>query len=153
MKLKKLIKISLFLFFLLFVIINIIVIFHAYNFTHFSTTIKPKTKSPSNLSFIEKLGILTFGVTNPRPINSLIPSQNYETIYLQSNKKIACWLIKQPKSKGTVILFHGYGGNKALLLDKSDIFIALGYNTLLVDFAGSGNSEGNQTTIGFHESL
>jgi alpha-beta hydrolase superfamily lysophospholipase len=153
MKLKKLLKISLFLVILLSVVVNIIVIFHAYNFTHFSTTIKPKTKSPSNLSFIEKLSILTFGVTNPRPINSLTPSQNYETIYLQSNKKIACWLIKQPKSKGTVILFHGYGGNKALLLDKSDIFIALGYNTLLVDFSGSGNSEGNQTTIGFHESL
>lgn len=153
MKLKKLLKTSLFLVVLLSVIVNIIVIFHAYNFTHFSTTIKPKTKSPSNLSFIKKLSILTFGVTNPRPTNSLTPSQNYKIIYLQSNKKIACWFIKQSKSKGTVILFHGYGGNKASLLDKSDIFIELGYNTLLVDFAGSGNSEGNQTTIGFHESL
>ncbi len=153
MKLKKLLKISLLLVAFLSAIVNIIVIFHAYNFTHFSTTTKTKTKSSSNLSFIEKLSILTFGVTNPRPRNSLTPSQNYETIYLQSNKKITCWLIKQPKSKGTVILFHGYGGNKSSLLDKSDIFIALGYTTLLVDFAGSGNSEGNQTTIGFHESL
>jgi alpha-beta hydrolase superfamily lysophospholipase len=37
------------------------------------------------------------------------------------------------------------------MLDKADIFLDLGYNTLLVDFMGSGGSEGNQTTIGFDE--
>jgi hypothetical protein len=54
-------------------------------------------------------------------------------------------------AKGTVILFHGYGAEKSSMLDKSDIFQQLGYNTLLVDFMGSGGSEGNQTTIGFKE--
>ena len=37
------------------------------------------------------------------------------------------------------------------MLDKSEIFLELGYNTFLVDFMGSGGSEGNQTTIGFLE--
>jgi uncharacterized protein len=37
------------------------------------------------------------------------------------------------------------------MLDKSDIFIKLSYNTFLVDFMGSGGSEGNQTTIGYLE--
>ena len=37
------------------------------------------------------------------------------------------------------------------MLDKSDEFIKLGYNTFLVDFMGSGGSEGNVTSIGYQE--
>lgn len=37
------------------------------------------------------------------------------------------------------------------MIDKSDEFIKLGYRTLLIDFMGSGGSEGNQTTLGFFE--
>ena len=37
------------------------------------------------------------------------------------------------------------------MLDKAEIFLSLGYNTFLVDFMGSGGSDGNQTTIGFYE--
>jgi hypothetical protein len=37
------------------------------------------------------------------------------------------------------------------MLDKSEEFFKLGYNTLLVDFMGSGGSEGNQTTLGYKE--
>lgn len=37
------------------------------------------------------------------------------------------------------------------MLDKAEIFLHSGYNTLLIDFMGSGGSEGNQTTIGFYE--
>ena len=75
MKLNKLLKISLFLVVLLSVIVNIVVIFHAYNFTHFSTTIKPKTKSPSNLSFIEKLSILTLVIADNKISNDEIKSK------------------------------------------------------------------------------
>lgn len=61
-------------------------------------------------------------------------------------------MIDTEKSKGTVLLFHGYGGEKSQLIKKSDEFIKLGFSTMLVDFMGSGNSEGNQTTIGYKES-
>jgi hypothetical protein len=37
------------------------------------------------------------------------------------------------------------------MLDKSDIFLSEGYNSFLVDFMGSGGSEGNQKSIGFLE--
>jgi hypothetical protein len=37
------------------------------------------------------------------------------------------------------------------MLDKAEVFYGLGYNTFLVDFMGSGGSEGNQTTIGYLE--
>ena len=52
---------------------------------------------------------------------------------------------------GTVIIFHGYSGNKSSMLDKSDVFLKLGFKTLVVDFMGSGGSEGNQTTLGYKE--
>ena len=37
------------------------------------------------------------------------------------------------------------------MLDKAEVFRHQGFNTFLVDFMGSGGSEGNQTTIGFLE--
>ncbi|WP_240345182.1 alpha/beta hydrolase [Flavobacterium sp. CLA17] len=131
---------------------NTIAFFHAYKFTHFSNSKAEKTKSPEKLTSFEKAKILFFGVNNPKPKSTKFPSQEYQTLKLQSNKEIECWLIKTEKSKGTVILFHGYGGEKSLMIEKSDKFIKLGYSTMLVDFMGSGNSEGNQTTIGYKES-
>ena len=110
-----------------------------------------KTKDPNKLSALEKGKTLLFGVNNPRPENSSFPDQLYETIRLRSNREIEGWMIKTENPKGTVILFHGFSGEKSSLLDKSDEFLKLGYNTFLVDFMGSGGSEGNQTSIGFHE--
>ena len=140
-----------------FIFINIVAAFHAYRFTHFSTSDSKKTNSPEKLSFLSKLTVLAFGIDNPRPGNSSKPAYSFETINLQSNKRIECWYVHNNSSannssaKGTVILFHGYSGEKSTLLFKSDQFLKLGYNTLLVDFMGSGGSEGNQTTLGFKE--
>jgi uncharacterized protein len=136
----------------IFIIMNGIAFFHAYKFTHFSNSQVEKTKSPEELSSMDKAKIVFFGVNNPKPKNKKFPSQKYQTIKLKSNKEIECWLIKIEKSKGTVLLFHGYGGEKSQLIEKSDAFIKLGFSTMLVDFMGSGNSEGNQTTIGYKES-
>jgi alpha-beta hydrolase superfamily lysophospholipase len=134
----------------IFLLMNVVAFFHAYKFTHFSNTTQPKTKS-EKLSFGGKVKALFFGISNPRPENKIKPQHPYETITLQSNKKIECWLIKADSSKGTVIMFHGYGGEKSSMLDKADEFLKSGYSTFLVDFMGSGGSEGNQTTIGFKE--
>jgi uncharacterized protein len=136
---------------LVFAGMNIIAAFHAYKFTHFSSNGNNKTKVPEKLSAFDKIKALLSGVNNPRPANKKLPSQPFETIRLQSNKRIECWLIKTENAKGTIILFHGYGGEKSSMLDKSDELLQLGYNTLLVDFMGSGSSEGNQTTLGFKE--
>jgi hypothetical protein len=57
-----------------------------------------------------------------------------------------------PKAKGTVILFHGYAGEKSSLLARASEFQKLGFNTFLVDFTGSGGSDGNSTSIGYAES-
>ena len=148
---KKYFKRLVYLFLVGFICMNIISFFHAYKFTHFADNNIQKTKIPDKLNATEKMTTLLFGVNNPRPSNKELPQQHYETVMLQSNKKIECWFIKKDSSKGTIIIFHGYSGNKSTMLDKSNEFIKLGYNTLLVDFMGSGGSEGNQTTVGFKE--
>jgi uncharacterized protein len=145
--LKRIIKTTIFIF----ILMNIVAFFHAYKFTHFSTTAVSKTKSPDKLSLLDKIKTGLLGVDNPRPQNTKVPTQIYETVTLQSNKKISCWYIKADSAKGNVIIFHGYSGEKSSMIDKSDEFLKLGYNTMLVDFMGSGASEGNQTTIGFKE--
>src|SRR5688572_20514559 len=137
---------------ILFLLMNVSAYFHAYKFTHFTTKNITKTKMTKEISTSEKIKTLFLGVSNPRPQNQKIPAQKFETINLKSNKNIECWSIPtDSNSKGTVVLFHGFSGEKSSMLDKSDEFIKLGYNTLLVDFMGCGRSEGNQTTIGFKE--
>lgn len=154
MKTRKLVKRFIWLLAVIFFLMNIVSFFHAYKFTHFVDAGTTKTKRPDELSSLEKLKILMFGVNNPKPIAKIKPKRDYKTIKLQSNKEIECWQIKQNKqdtSKGTVIIFHGYNGDKSTMLDNAEEFLNLGYNTILVDFMGSGGSEGNQTTIGFKE--
>lgn len=134
-----------------FMLMNTLAFFHAYQFTHFDDPEQPKTPQPEKLTLAQKISILFFGASMPKPKNKALPAVAYETVKLKSNKLIEGWLISAANPKGTVVLFHGYGGEKSSLLDKAAIFGSLGYSTLLVDFMGSGGSEGNQTTIGFLE--
>ena len=135
-----------------FILMNVVAFFHAYKFTHFADGKVVKTKSPERLGAGEKIAALLFGVNNPRPENLTVPSQPYQTIYLDGAKKIECWEIKSDSNaRGTVVVFHGYSGNKSTMIDKADEFLKLGFNVLLVDFIGSGGSEGNQTTLGYKE--
>ncbi len=150
-KKKKWITRCLWILVTMFVLMNIVAIFHSYKFTHFDNSKTEKTQDPKILSIGKKIITLIFGVSNPRPQTTKLPTCNFETIILKSNKKIECWNIKSENKKGTVILFHGFGSEKSTMLDKAEIFLSLGYNIFLVDFMGSGGSEGNQTTIGFLE--
>lgn len=131
---------------------NIVAIFHAYKFTHFSDNENERTKDPKQLSIGSKIRTLIFGINNPRPKNKSFPKNEFEVIHLKNGKDdIECWSIMTENPKGTVVLFHGFSGEKSSLLDNADIFRQLGYSTFLVDFTGSGGSSGNQTTIGFFE--
>jgi hypothetical protein len=151
LKSKKPIKGLIWMLLILFIVMNAVSFFHAYKFTHFDPSENNKTKNARQLSFAQKLKVVLTGVDNPRPQNKTTPKAHFETIRLKSNKEIECWLIETEAPKGTVILFHGYSGEKSSMLDKAEVFRRLGYSTLLVDFMGMGGSEGNQTTIGFKE--
>ncbi len=148
---RKIQRFSIWLLAVGFVFANVLAIIHSYRFTHFEEpTIG--TKINNGASSVAWKSLFT-GVQNPRPINSKTPTVPFETVVLQSNRKIECWYVKQANAIGTIILFHGYAAEKSSLLDHAEIFRQFGYNTLLVDFMGSGNSEGNQTTIGFSEAM
>ena len=136
---------------LLFAIANCIAYFHAYKFTHFSTDDVAKTEKPEDLSFGQKMKTLFFGINNPKPKNTETPKIEYKTVYLQSNTTIECWNMNADSSIGTFVIFHGFSGEKSSMLDKAYIFHDMKYNVLLVDFMGSGGSEGNQTTVGYKE--
>lgn len=132
-------------------LLNAIAFFHAYRFTHFDPASGPKVTHAGQLPLTEKLSMLFTGAPNPRPQPQHTPGHPFETVRLHSNKEIECWYLPADSAKGTVALFHGYGGEKSTLLDKAAVFRSLGYHTLLVDFMGAGGSEGNQTTIGYKE--
>lgn len=77
-----------------------------------------------------------------------------QKIFIEQNEWLDSWFIASPvaKSEGVVILFHGKDSNKSSLLDAAKILHSLKYDTLLIDFRGSGASSGNTTTIGANES-
>ncbi len=152
--LKKRLKKLALLLFAIFILMNVVAYLHAYNFTHFNTDANlEKTKNPEQLTTLEKIKILFTGISNPKPINTIFPNQDYETLLIKSNKDIEAWYIDKENAKGTVIVFHGFLSNKSFMLDRADAFFNLGFNVLLVDFMGSGSSEGNYTTIGFEEAM
>ena len=134
------------------VVLNIVAYFHAYKFTHFSDDNKTRT-DPKELTFFGKLETLAFGVDNPRPLNTNKPARPFKTLVVpHETDTIECWYVPVESSKGTVLIFHGYAGNKSQMVKESNQFNDLGYGTILVDFLGSGGSTGNNTTIGFYES-
>lgn len=148
---RKLIKRSAWALLFVFLLANVIAFNQAWRFTHFSAAAEIKTKAPDQLSFRDKIKALFLGVSNPRPENKVAPDQKFETLFISSDVKLECWSISAENPAGTVILFHGYSGCKSMMLDKAAGFLKMNYNTLLVDFRGSGGSEGNQTTVGFEE--
>lgn len=148
---RRLKRIILSLIILVVVAINTVAFMHAYTFTHFTCDAEQRTSDPKLLSSSQKVKTLFLGIDNPRPANTKEPALPYETIYVRSTGKLECWHIPADSSKGTVILFHGYADKKSSLLNKSYEFHNQGYSVFLVDFLGSGGSEGNSTSIGYHE--
>jgi pimeloyl-ACP methyl ester carboxylesterase len=134
----------------IFIMMNIVAFVHAWKFTHFSENDHERTPDPKELTWLNKIEILFTGIDNPKPQHQSFPTKNYEVVNFKDSG-VSCWHFKIVNPKGTVILFHGYAGEKSSLLDRSYFFNSLGYNSLLVDFLGSGDSKGSSTSIGFHE--
>ncbi|HYF70825.1 MAG TPA: alpha/beta fold hydrolase [Ohtaekwangia sp.] len=135
------------------IVINAIAYLHAYRFTHFSLSDDDaRTKDPKELSTMGKLKVLFAGIDNPKPQHIQIPERPFKTLHIKSDVTLEAWYIPAESARGTIVLFHGYAGEKSALLSRAEEFYKLGYHTLLVDFMGSGGSEGNSTSIGFTES-
>jgi uncharacterized protein len=134
-----------------FVMMNVVAFMHAYTFTHFDKDITQRTQDPDDLSAVARIGLLFTGIDNPRPANKKIPSGDFETVKIESSGTLDCWFVKSDLAIGTMIMFHGYAGEKSSLLERAAEFQKLRYNILFVDFLGSGGSTGNSTSIGHSE--
>ncbi len=137
----------------LFVLVNIIVIFNAYKFTHYYETGDKSVIPQAQKSSWDKMQDIFFGM-NAAKKREPLPDSTMKDVQLitKDNIRLDAWNVKVPNPMGTVILFHGHGGTKADVLPQARVFELLGYNCLLVDFRAHGKSGGNTTTIGYKES-
>lgn len=138
-----------------FVGLNAIAYMHAYRMTHFTPhSSKPRTQNPEQLSVSQKLNTLLTGVHVPKPINRMTPKSlglSFQERWLHDGSfKIHVWRLAN-KSRKTAFLFHGYAGKKEDMLYEAKLLHRMGYNIVLIDFPGSGNSEGKSTTLGVRE--
>jgi fermentation-respiration switch protein FrsA (DUF1100 family) len=71
------------------------------------------------------------------------------TLRTEDREQLAAWWIPVPApARGTVLLFHGNAGNIAHRIDYAQMFFGMGYNTLLVDYRGFGESSGEPSEQG-----
>ncbi|GAA4366439.1 hypothetical protein GCM10023185_37570 [Hymenobacter saemangeumensis] len=123
----------------------------AYRFTHFSSAAED---APTGLpSALQLARYALLGLPNPRPADGPAPAVAYENVALKAidGTRLAAWYVPVSEARGTVALFHGYHSQRAGLHAEAAIFRRLGYNTLQLDFRGSGASDGDYTSVGYDE--
>jgi uncharacterized protein len=149
---KKLAKYLLRTVLVIFILLNVIVMFHAYKFTHFYEPGEITVKTEAEKTGWDRTKEMLFGINTVKQKN-IAPDSSFKDIKIttEDNFKLDAWLVTVPNAKGTVAMFHGHAGKKTGLLTEAASFRELGYNTLLVDLRAHGNSEGNTCTIGYNE--
>lgn len=138
-----------------FIIVNILAFHHAGSMMNFSPDGR-RTKSIEDLSFFERAKAAVLGVNLPKPQNRKTPvdfdlpftTHRYDS---ESGYELEAWHIPADSASRMMIFFHGYASSKDGLLAPAAYFHELGYNSLLVDFFGSGGSSGQSTSIGYLE--
>jgi uncharacterized protein len=92
-----------------------------------------------------------------RPTRHLLASPDqherpmgYEDVSLTTfdGVKLHGWFVPSEAGKGTVLMFHGNGGNISHRLETIAIFHNLGYDAMIIDYRGYGRSEGSPSEQG-----
>lgn len=128
---------------------------HAWAMTHFSSG-GASTIRPEEMSAWGRAKVLMTGINLPRPVNDKTPADlnlpfESHRVTTADGIELEAWHVPQPDPRAIVLMFHGYGGNKAHLLNEARAFHEMGCAVLLVDFRGSGGSSGDATTLGVYE--
>lgn len=139
-----------------FLALNAVAYRHAVAMTRFGPSELLKTRKPEELSLLQRMQVLAWGVTVPRPLAERTPHDlglPFETLRLnsQDGTGLEAWRMPLGSSRGIAVLLHGYAGEKSHVLDEARALRAFGYESLLLDFRGSGGSDGFETTVGFKE--
>ncbi len=133
------------------VLTNVIAFNHAWRFTHYNPNLHDKIDY-EELSLSKKIEYGILGVSAPRQEISETPELPYQTVHIKSSVLLEGWHIPNEQNKGTILMLHGYISCKTSHIAKAGLLHDMGYNILMVDFMGSGGSEGNDVTIGYKES-
>lgn len=152
-KYKKALASGLIIVLVLFILLNAFMAIHAYRLSHFEDGAAPLTPDYKP-SFTETMKIAFCGLDLPRPYTKQYPSASYDSLNIPigDGKQLDAWLLKTDSLKqGLVIAFHGYMDEKSSMLDRAEVLLNMGYDVLLVNFMGAGNSYGSQTTMGYLE--
>ncbi len=95
-------------------------------------------------------------IISPKRFHSLYSPEDFSMEYRNINFStedgidIRGWYIKGTE-KGTIILCHPYGMDKGDCLAQARFLNNAGYNILLFDFRGHGNSGGKYSSLGYYE--
>jgi dipeptidyl aminopeptidase/acylaminoacyl peptidase len=143
--------------FALFIALNVVAYRHAWRMTHFVPT-GTRTQSPEKLSVFGKLVTLVRGVKVPKPELSEVRAEFPQpartvSFVTQDGMKLEAWDIPASDEKGVAVMFHGYAVSRSALLGEARVLHELGWRTVLVDFRGSGGSDGLVTTLGWREAM
>jgi hypothetical protein len=135
--------------------LNVLAYRHARAMLNF-TADAVRSGAPETLGFTEKAGVLLNGVRIPRPRTTLSPTDigpgcTALTIESSPGIRLGAWHGTGAPKRPMVLLFHGYAGEKGGMQREARAFLEMGLSVLLVDFRGSGESTGSQTTVGFDE--
>jgi uncharacterized protein len=134
----------------LFILVNIVVLFHAYKFTHFYEA--GTLPVQQNNSTWGKVKPMLFGINAQKQVNTK-PDTACQTVLLATKDSLhlEAWYTTVTNAKGTVCMFHGHSGKKSGNNAEAAAFRAMGYNTFQLDLRAHGSSEGNTCTIGYDE--
>ncbi len=149
---KRFVKAILKTILVLFILLNIIVMFHAYKFTHFYNMGMGNLKKQEDKTTWDITKDILFGFNAEKQKNTL-PDTAFQKIVLTTKDSLhlEAWYTPVANARGTVCMFHGHGGKKSGTNFEAVCFRKMGYNTFQLDFRAHGNSEGNTCTIGFAE--
>lgn len=135
------------------ILINISAALYAYKLTHFYQDKTVRNPYESQNIFGKTWRLFT-GPRFQKSVVQELPNFSFEKVELQTSGGITLegWYAKADSlPRGTIILFHGVNSAKDKLLAEAYEFRYWGYNVLLIDFRGHGNSGGISTTVGIRE--
>lgn len=139
-----------------FAALNAVAYRHALMMTRYGDPALVRTGKPDELGWAQKVKVLAMGVAVPRPVARTTPKEAglyFRTLRLQAadGTGLEAWHIPLEKSRGIAVLLHGYAAEKSAMLPEAAALRGFGYEAFLLDFRGSGGSDGSETTVGWSE--
>lgn len=151
---RRALKWVLWVFILQFVFLNISAAIYAYRLTRLlDDSLRPQEVNEQPNFFQKTWRIFRgpdFYKARFAPDSSSLQYKNFE-LFTKHKLSIKGWWRPMDQPKGTVLLFHGLMGNRTSCQSSADAFYAMGYQVMMIDFRGHGQSNGRFTDYGYSE--